>query len=310
MSCYHPLRCWTLGVKPNGKKHVRITKDNITSVIDDNLNTLYKFDLVPCGHCIGCRLDHAKQWSIRCCLEASFYDHNYFVTLTYDDEHNPKHLVKEDLQKFIKKLRTYLERSGKASPRFFANGEYGSSTLRPHYHAIFFNLELDDLKYFKTTNTGTLYNSDFLTKIWNKGHVVVAEVNYHTCNYVARYIVKGYKGADLEKYGFTNEFILMSRRPGIGFGYFDKNNSNLYDQDKIYFNFGDFNGSRNPKYFDYLMEKLDPVLLAKVKDQRKFVADMKSSLEMLNTTLDDESYRLNQENFKKQQLNWMRYREC
>ena len=46
--------------------------------------------LVPCGHCVGCRLDYSRVWAERCVHEASKYEHNYFLTLTYDDDHLPK----------------------------------------------------------------------------------------------------------------------------------------------------------------------------------------------------------------------------
>lgn len=46
--------------------------------------------LVPCGHCMGCRLDRARVWADRMLLELR--DNNYkalFVTMTYDDESIP-----------------------------------------------------------------------------------------------------------------------------------------------------------------------------------------------------------------------------
>jgi len=41
---------------------------------------------LPCGRCIGCRLERARQWSVRVMHEASLYEENCFVTLTYSEE--------------------------------------------------------------------------------------------------------------------------------------------------------------------------------------------------------------------------------
>lgn len=85
---------------------------------------------VPCGKCIGCKSDKAMMWSIRCYHEASLHERNAFVTLTYEDA--PPALVKEDLQKFFKRARHSFDF------RYFACGEYGEATHRPHYHALIF----------------------------------------------------------------------------------------------------------------------------------------------------------------------------
>lgn len=95
-------------------------------------NSTYKLETVPCGCCIGCRLDYSKDWATRCMLEAQDWKDNYFITLTYDDEHLPigkycnNTLVNEDLKKFIKDLRRYYSYHYKHNDiRFFACGEYG-----------------------------------------------------------------------------------------------------------------------------------------------------------------------------------------
>ena len=66
---------------------------------------------VPCGKCIGCRLEHSRSWAVRCVHEAYMYENNCFVTLTYDDEHLPltgdglATLQRNDLTLFLKRLR-------------------------------------------------------------------------------------------------------------------------------------------------------------------------------------------------------------
>ena len=92
-------------------------------------------------------MERSKTWAVRCRHESLFWDHNVFVTLTYDDDHLPWHgsLVPEHLQLFVKRLRKAL--SGvQVAPgsvhrpiRFFGCGEYGSTSKRAHYHLLLFN---------------------------------------------------------------------------------------------------------------------------------------------------------------------------
>lgn len=102
---------------------------------------------VPCGHCIGCLRKKQNDWSIRISEQLKQSPLNCFVTLTYRDDTVPygidsdsgqirKSLRKDDYQKFLKVLRSNLNRKGVASPSFFVCGEYGSRTFRPHYHIV------------------------------------------------------------------------------------------------------------------------------------------------------------------------------
>lgn len=100
--------------------------------------------LVPCGKCFNCRRRRVSAWSVRLVSEGESSWDSHFVTLTYDNDHLPLSekgfptLVKKDVQNFMKRLR-------KAHPpdhkklSYYAVGEYGSVTKRPHYHIILFN---------------------------------------------------------------------------------------------------------------------------------------------------------------------------
>lgn len=157
---------------------------------------------VPCGQCIACRLNYAKFWSIRMMQELKHHDKACFVTLTYDDEHLvSSRLVKRDLQLFFKRLRKRF------ALRYFACGEYGDSFGRPHYHAIIYGLSPDD--------------KSFIEDSWRQGLVHVGTVTDDSCNYVAKYMTKKLRGNSLkeklkEDPDYSPEFVLMSRRPGIG----------------------------------------------------------------------------------------------
>lgn len=45
--------------------------------------------MLPCGRCIGCRLDRSKQWAIRLMHEAQLHERTAFITLTYDNKRLP-----------------------------------------------------------------------------------------------------------------------------------------------------------------------------------------------------------------------------
>lgn len=235
---------------------------------------------VPCGWCIGCRLDKAKQWAVRCTHEAQLYEQNSFVTLTYDQDNLPEDssITKKHISKFMKDLRgAYV---GKTI-RFYACGEYGSKHNRPHYHICLFNHDFEDKeikcitrkeKPFNKgqyTNPYTLYNSKELTEIWGKGITDFGEVTLESAGYVARYCVKKITGKKAEEHyqGKEPEFALMSRRPGIGAGWLKKYRSDVFPKD--YFT---MNGVKikPPRYYDDILKRESPEIYDQIKDKREF----------------------------------------
>lgn len=234
MACTHPRPAWR---HPNNTlKDVDADTgviENFTPGVPQGIrfkqtpgwDTIY----VPCGKCEGCRADQAKMWAIRCYHEASLYNKNCFLTLTYDDDHLPPDgkIHKEHLQKFFRALR---DRGHKI--RYFACGEYGELTRRPHYHAIVFGEDFKDghIEQIGRTTTATKYStgegtyvSPILRQCWvdasppgpptSRGYVQAAEINMATICYVCGYTAK--------KIGDPDVFTLMSRRPGIGHRWLD-----------------------------------------------------------------------------------------
>ena len=98
----------------------------------------------PCGKCLQCLKRRASAWSFRLMQEEKRSDSGLFVTLTYDTRSVPitengfMTLQKQDVQKFFKRLRKLLPG---AKIKYYACGEYGGHTLRPHYHIILFNAD-------------------------------------------------------------------------------------------------------------------------------------------------------------------------
>lgn len=200
MTCFYPVNAWkSRRLNESGKRSI------VFSVRDGFQDMALQ---VPCGKCVGCKSDKAMFWSIRCYHEASLHSQNAFLTLTY--ENSPDVLVKEDLQKFFKRLRH------KAFFRYFACGEYGEATRRPHYHALIFG---QDFLSGSFQISDSLYSSPIVSEAWGHGIVSLAEVNMATCCYVAGYVHK--------KIGDEDTFTLMSRRPGIGRGWLSKYGDDL-----------------------------------------------------------------------------------
>ena len=157
------------------------------------------FTMLPCGKCTECRIKKVKEWSARCQAEKKTSNNVYFVTLTYSDENlkfrdvdgvNYPILCKEDVQKFFKRLRKHFFGNQKGNIRYFLSGEYGEKTLRPHYHAIIYNMPLDDLRLYKCVGKTVYYISDMLSNIWGLGYVVVGKVNDKTISYTCSYTLK------------------------------------------------------------------------------------------------------------------------
>lgn len=155
-----------------------------------------------CGKCIACRSRAAKVWGTRIQLEMAGYAENIFITLTYDPEHLPAEgsLHKRQLSGFIKRLRARLLDKTGTLFRFFACGEYGSRTGRAHYHAILFGV-------------GSWAEPEIRAS-WPFGFVSIAPCDGGVGNYVSGYCVK--KLNSIDRAPREPEFILMSRRPGIG----------------------------------------------------------------------------------------------
>lgn len=190
MPCYKPYtayRCRT-GKSENGKHPIVFNKS--LGIPGTELK-------VACSQCYGCRLERSRIWAIRCEHEAKLHLHNQFLTLTYNDEslstnsisHTPNTLIPQHLKDFWKRLRKHGFKF-----RYYACGEYGDKTNRPHYHSICFGLELPDKRFLKRTRSGTLYTSHQIDKIWGHGHVYIGNVTFESCAYVARYCLKKKRG--------------------------------------------------------------------------------------------------------------------
>lgn len=263
MPCFSPITAYraSSGRLPNGKWPLVF---NLSQGLVDMPVT------IPCGKCIGCRLEYSKKWAIRCVHEAAMWENNIFLTLTYNDDHLPHGddgatLVKRDFQLFMKRLR---KKYGKGI-RFYGCGEYGEKYQRPHYHVIIFNLLLSNLVLVRNGKY-PLYKDDVIGRLWTKGFHSIGEVNFETSAYVARYILKKHDRKDYGKR--EKEFVLMSRRPGIGLEWLKKNKDDVYPLDAVFMQReGKLIKMKPPRYYDNKFESFDAKSLQtimKVKRRR------------------------------------------
>lgn len=153
-----------------------------------------------CGQCLHCRLNKARVWTLRIMLEQYGHSECCFLTLTYDDKHIPLYgdVEKEDLQKFLKKLRRRVEPK---KFRFYAVGEYGDISWRPHYHVVLFGL-----------GPGDCHSID---KVWTEGLYHIGELNKDSARYITGYVVKKLtREGHYELKGLKPEFMTCSKQKG------------------------------------------------------------------------------------------------
>lgn len=142
---------------------------------------------VPCGTCILCRQEQARQQAVRIVHEAQSHDESSFITLTYSDHFLPDYgsLNYAHLQKFWKRARQHF---GKL--RYYAVGEYGDKSLRPHYHAIVFGRAFTQDRIIIRDPPQMLWTSPTLERLWGMGQVTIGAVNFNTARYTASYVTK------------------------------------------------------------------------------------------------------------------------
>lgn len=171
--------------------------------------------LIPfgCGQCLPCRINRGRQWKWRQVFESFDHEENCFVTLTYNDECRPPdgHLVPNDLRLWLMRLRKALYPK---TLRYFAVGEYGEQTNRPHYHLSLFGMS--GLGVYQFRNAPAL-GETIIQETWGRGHTLTTEFTAATAGYLTGYVTKVLTDRSTGRIdGLIPEFSRMSLRPGIG----------------------------------------------------------------------------------------------
>jgi hypothetical protein len=261
MPCYHPEVAYRSKERnKNGKRELVFQKSIALHAERKGDIYLDKEILIPCGKCIGCKLERALQWTIRCQHESEYwlnehYRFSTFITLTVSDEYPEMvwSVDKRHYQLFQKRLRKYY--AGKRIP-YFAAGGYGEELGRPHYHAILFGHVFDDSKLVCTEQGKEVYASEILSVLWPFGDAKIGPVNFETINYVCCHLIKILSG-EMAKQEYCNQnppFILTSRNPAIGLLWFTKHGKQLYGHDEIVIRDGFVH--KPPRYYDKKFEEL------------------------------------------------------
>lgn len=211
---------------------------------------------VPCGKCYACKVNYQRQWVFRMLahMDTSEYPAIFF-TLTYDDDSLPYNslgqptLRKPHLSAFLKRLRSGIDYHCEKNDipefkfQFYACGEYGSSSLRPHYHIIMFDVRPDIQDFLRS----------FILKHWHYSQLdpkLIVVNGPQLVFYISKYITKAMESKlnlfPEEKYKYfsgnrdtwnvardlldllkddafqESPFAEMSRRPAIGKKYWEK----------------------------------------------------------------------------------------
>lgn len=231
---------------------------------------------VPCGKCMPCRVNHAQDWRFRLEAELPKARSAVFLTLTINDENLVRNdqgfpvLVKKDLQKFWYRVRRDMNyRTQKYADselpnkhtflrfppvKYYAVGEYGGESWRPHYHAIAFNISLETLKK--------------IDKLWPLGFVKVGTVTPQSIGYVTKYITK-IDSRDLDSRGLEDypPFNCMSK--GVGITYVDDATKEYHEKQSRMMHRVRKYRERLPQYYkDKIHDLSDPVTIGKLKKYR------------------------------------------
>lgn len=197
MKCSHPMSL----PRPNGSG----SSDRIS---------------VPCGKCMNCLSKLRSQWSFRLKHELRHSQTAFFVTLTYSDDNLPinslgySELSKRHVQLFLKRLRREIEKVSQNAPKgpkfkYYIVGEYGTETIRPHYHGILFNLPL--------CNPSRLLEASqlLIRDSWTYGNIQLGTVTDASINYTTKYCITHHETIENR----CKPFSLISTKPAIGIDY-------------------------------------------------------------------------------------------
>lgn len=192
-----------------------------------------------CGSCLNCRINYTSAWTLRCLYELADWESASFITLTYDDLHLPSNygLVADETTRFFKRLRKYLNNESPGRKiKYYACGEYGERTKRPHYHAIVFGLDS-----YSDSDREILRDSWPYCEPWmfdkSRGrNSAMQPVTKDDIAYVTGYVQKKLKGELAEKEYFDKGILPPFSRVshGMGLNFALKNKERLVNNGYTY----------------------------------------------------------------------------
>lgn len=269
MACTRPLSAWR---GTDGKISFKLREGYSDQPV-----------VIPCSRCMDCRLRKRADWAVRVMHDFQTTGVGCFVTLTMDDvalrsdrRLDPPPVFGSvdvrDWQRFAKRVRKAL-----GPFRFLACGEYGSESLRPHYHAALLGLDFKDKALWKKDGANSLFVSPTLAKLWPFGLSTIGTLTAESAGYVAKYTTKRMTGpasllayrrqlAGGKPYWVSSEFAVMSRRPGLGGDWIRKYRGDVFPSDEVVLGGRKY---RPPVYYTRDLERENPALARVIKERRR-----------------------------------------
>lgn len=258
VTCYHPVRVGVLrkALTP-GAPRFRDGQD------------------VACGHCLGCRGDQAREWTMRIMHETQMHESNWFLTLTYSEERLPENgsLSASDIRAFFASLR----RSVDEKLSYYVCGEYGEVSQRPHYHAVLFGPHFLDKRSAGCRDGFAVWRSATVERAWRSGFSEFGAVTERSAAYVAGYVRKKIHRAESpdaylrvdpgtgELVEIMQEFSRMSLKPAIGKRWIQKYWKDVYPWDRVVMGGREY---RPPRFYDKWLEENHPDVMYEVRCKR------------------------------------------
>lgn len=284
-------KSWELNYK-NDENYIR---HMVTHYEKDNYGL--GVQIIPCSKCYACRINYAAEWATRIMLESEYSQNNYWITLTYNENHVPinldtghNSLYPRDVTLFLKRLRKHFKNT---TIKYFYCGEYGGETYRPHYHMILLNCPLDlnqfygsfiDPRFFKEH-----WKSYELENLWMEklpgsdektliGMIEVTPLEWSNAAYTARYCMKKIFEEKMlyDEWEVEKEFVRMSN--GIAKQYYQDNKEEIWKTDSIVMKTvkGNIGNARPPAYFMDQLKKEDPERARWILERRQKYAENKT----------------------------------
>lgn len=227
---------------------------------------------LPCGYCILCREEQSRQWAVRISHESQMHERNCFMTLTYDDDHLPEHgsLNYKHLSLWWRKMRRTIP-----GVRYYAVGEYGDKSDRPHYHVCVFGEDFRDECYIMREGTHKLWCNLIAQNMWEHGRVAIGNLDYTTAQYTAGYMAKKLvKGKQYVRVDNSSGELIplvqprafMSKHPAIGATWLERYGNQVYAWDQVVVN---GRPQKPPRYYDKWLAGRSEIALQMIQERRK-----------------------------------------
>lgn len=228
MACSSPIRLYKEDLKPSRyNNHSDFTKSALAHSFGHD-----EYKLVPCYHCLNCRVDRTNQFIDKAEYEYINYGCGAFVTFTYDDVHlfqnsfidshtgkTINSINKKDGKDFLNRLNKLVHKEAdrlkklgienklcRPDYKYVLSSEYGDKFNRSHFHALFFGLDF-------------AYCERLFWKAWNyKGSIQIGAIKNGGIAYCVKYINESSHGL-VDFYRYTYHHLEKpSSSHSLGFG--------------------------------------------------------------------------------------------